>query len=123
MSAEDPSHKTDSQDLNSELGIFSLQNMQISSEDHQVKEVVELTIVNYRHFHIRIFTDIIEKSRPKRFYFEPLVLLDQNSVASESHSFFKQDVVRLTIQMWDHQVRSKVLDRLRSLPELRNLEI
>ena len=61
-----------------------------------------------------------EKS-PHRFFFEPMVLLDLDSITSESHVIFKQEFVRFTIQMWTTELRSRILDRLRTLPSLWHL--
>lgn len=86
-----------------------------------VEPIVEIAKVNFKNFFITIFTEDVRN--PKRFFFQPLVLLDPKSIISESHGFLQQDVIRLTIQMWNPEIRSKVLDRLRSLPSLSNVNV
>ena len=65
------------------------------------------------------------EKKPRRFFFEPLVFLDPKSIVSNScsHGSLKQDFVRITIQMWNLEIRSKVLERLRSLKSMKNIEI
>lgn len=58
-----------------------------------------------------------------RFYFEPLVSLDPNSIIDKTHAFLKQEFVRITIQMWNAEVRVKVLERLRSMPQFSHLKL
>lgn len=86
--------------------------------------LIEIAKISYRDLLIGIFTtkDLKEK-QPRRFYFEPLVFLDPKSIINESHGFFKQDFIRLTIQMWNPEIRSKVLERLQTLPDFDNLKI
>lgn len=42
---------------------------------------------------------------------------------NESQRFFNQDYVRFSIQMWNSEIRAKVLQRLQSLPEFTDLNI
>jgi len=86
--------------------------------------LVEIAKISYRDLLIGIFTtkDLKEK-QPRRFYFEPLVFLDPKSIINESHGFLKQDFIRFTIQMWNPEIRSKILERLETLPNLGHLKI
>ncbi len=84
--------------------------------------IVEIAKVSYRDFSVGIYTDSNEGIR-RRFYFDPIVLLDPNTIVNESHEFLRQDYVRFTIQMWNPDIRSKVLERVKSLPDYKNLEI
>ncbi len=90
--------------------------------DNSSEPIIEIAKVSYKNFFITIFTEM-NIGNPRRFFFEPLVLLDSKSIISESHGFLQQDVIHLTIQMWNPEIRSKVLDRLRSLPSLSNVNV
>ena len=86
--------------------------------------LVEVAQVSYNGFVIRIFTDIRGSGNKSRsFYFEPVVLLDPSSIKSEFNELLKLNLVRFKIKMWDASIRSKVLERLRSLPSLKNINI
>ncbi len=76
--------------------------------------------VKYKHFLIKIFA---LDQHPRQFYFEPLVLLDPSSIVLMKQGFFKSDVLRLTIEMWNEELRCKVLERLRQLDILRDVKI
>lgn len=80
-----------------------------------------ITQVKYHNLLVKIFSGSTGKNMQK-FYFEPLVFLDPKSIVSKSrsHGSLKQDFIRITIQMWNLDIRSKVLDRLRSLECLQN---
>jgi len=94
-----------------------------ASGDSPLKpSMVQIAQVNHHNFLIRIFTDSSEEN-PRRFFFEPVVLLDPKSIIAESFGFLKQDFIRFTIKMWNQDLRSKVLERLRSLPSLANVII
>jgi len=84
----------------------------------------ELSQISYKGYIIRVFSDIHSpRKHPRRFYFEPAVFLVPESIASESNELLKKNLVRFKIQMWDAEIRSKVLEQLRSLPSLTNVEI
>lgn len=106
---------------NEEPVIRKLGNQLEPPEIHSTSPVsiVEIAKVSYRDFSVGIYTD----SCTRRFYFDPIVLLDPKTIFNESHEFFKQDYVRFTIQMWNSEIRSKVLHRLRSLPNYKDLNI
>ena len=78
--------------------------------------------VKFHDLLVRIFSDSLDK-KPRQFFFEPLVVLDPKSIVSKSHGFFKQDFICFTVQMWNEELRSKVLERLRSLEGLQNVKI
>ncbi len=84
--------------------------------------VFEVAKVRYLDLLIRIFSDSLDSNR-RQFFFEPLVLLDPKSIVSKSSGSLKQNFIQITIQMWNEQVRSKVLERLRSLPALQSVQI
>jgi len=88
----------------------------------QQDQVVQVAKVCYENVIITIFTDSTEKNSAQ-FYYQPLALLDPKSIVRESNGFLKQEFVRFTVQMWNQELRSKVLDRLRSLPSLKDHEI
>lgn len=97
-----------------------------ASSDHLMAKnqdtIAQIATVNYRGLIIRIFMEITNENKNlHRFFFEPMVLLDLDSITSESHVIFKQEFVRFTIQMWTTELRSRVLDRLRTLPSLWHL--
>ena len=87
--------------------------------------VAEIARVSYKNDIIRIFTDPNPSSKrfPQRFYFEPLVQLDPQSIECESNELFNQNLVRFKIKMWDSEIQSKVLERLRSLPAFESVKI
>lgn len=78
--------------------------------DSPISEVIR---VDYRGSTIRIFSKIGDYAE---YFYDPLVQLDTNSIIVESNSFLQKDVVRFTIQMFNPEIRAKVLARLRSLP-------
>ena len=78
--------------------------------------LVEVAQVNYRDFFTKIFIDSISPIR--HFFFEPIVQLDRKHIVIESYDLFQQDALRFTVQMWNQELHSKVLERLRSIPEL-----
>ena len=69
--------------------------------------------VKYLNFLVGIFTDSSEWN-PSRFFFQPVVLLDPKITVNQTQGLLKQDYLRLTIQMWNLELRSKVLERLKS---------
>lgn len=80
--------------------------------------------VAYNDFSICIYSDSEDVTKPRRFFFEPIVLFDQKSIATQSQGLFKQDVVRFSIQMWTPEIRSKVLDLLRlDYPEIKEKDV
>lgn len=82
----------------------------LAVQSHQ--QIIEITKVSYRDYFVRIYTD---SKKPGRFYFDPIVQLDPKSIVHESHALLKQEIVRFTLQMWNEDLRSKVLRRLRHL--------
>ena len=84
--------------------------------------IFEVAKVAYHDFSVGIFTESYKRN-PRRFYFEPIALIDPKNIVNESHGFFKQDFVRFTIEMWNSEIRSKVLERVTSLPDYKDLEI
>lgn len=85
-------------------------------------QVYEIAKVRYRHLLVKIFSGSSD-SNPRQFFFEPLVLLDPKSIVSRSHGSFNQNFIRFTLQMWNEDLRSKVLERLRSLESLGDVKI
>ena len=79
--------------------------------------------VRYRNLLVKIFSDSLDNNSPRQFFFEPLVLLDPKIIVSGSYESSKQNFIQITIQMWNEEIRSKVLERLRSLKNLKNVEI
>jgi len=85
-------------------------------------QVVQIGKVSYHSFLINIFTDSTQKN-PRRFFYEPIVLLDLKSISSQTNQLFKQDVVHFTLKMWNTELRSKVLERVQSMPTFKELQI
>ena len=83
--------------------------------------LVEVAQVSYREFFIKIYTDSLNPRR--RFFFEPIVQLDRNQIVIENYDLFQHDVIRFTIQMWNQELCSKVLERLKSLTEFDGIKI
>ena len=81
--------------------------------------------VKYHDLLVRIFSDSLDRNdkNPRQFFFEPIVLLDPSSIVNKAHGFFKSDFIQFTIQMWNEELRVKVLERLRSIKSLQNVEI
>lgn len=73
------------------------------------QQVVEVAKLSYKGFTTKIFTI----GTSKQFFFEPTVMLDPQSVTIQPQDLFKEDVVSFTIQMWNSELRSKVLELLR----------
>lgn len=112
--------------LNRNLQKSNYSSSHLWSRSEAPSHLIEIDKVSYRDFLIWIFIqkDFINESTSRRFYFEPLAFLDPKSIyVSKSHGLFNQDSIRLTIQMWNAELRSKVLDRLRSLPSYKNDDI
>ena len=81
------------------------------SSSNRMYEVAKLS---YRDFVVGIFADKLDD--PRRFFFDPIVLLDPTTVSIESDHFLKQNnLVRFKIKMWTKELRSKVFDRLQSI--------
>jgi len=99
----------------------AVDNKEGAIEEEKVS-MVPIGKVSYHNVLIGIFTDSSEKI-PRRFFFEPVVLLDPKSIACQTHQLFKQEVVRFSIEMWNSELRSKVRDRVQSLPTFKHLEI
>ena len=110
---------TESDELEMDLTIFqpihNITEQQLSSS-----RMDKVTKLKYENVVIDIFTD--SRTEPRRFFFEPMVQLDPTTISIESSSdkFVKEKFVCFKIKMWTEDLRSKVLDRLRSLPDLPN---
>lgn len=80
------------------------------------EHLIELAKIRYRDFLITIFAEstCVEKDASRRYYFEPIALLDPQSVVCQSHGLLHQDYVHFTIQMWNSQLHSKVLKYLQT---------
>ena len=80
-------------------------------------QLTEIAKTNYRGLIIKIFSEknYGDKDSQRRFYFEPVALLDPQSIVSESHVLLKQDFVRFTIRMWNEELQSKVKSCLKSI--------
>jgi len=108
---------------------FFFQIMEHNDSNHDVDWAAtplpffQIGQVWYRDQPIKIFSDSLEKRSPSQFYFEPLVLLDPKSITSRSHESSEKEFVQITIQMWNGALRSKVLERLRSMKSLKNVDI
>lgn len=91
-----------------------------SNKSNNGNRIVEITKVSYKKLLIGIFTDSDNEvnNSARRFYFEPIVILDPKGIFNESEGFLKRDFVRFTIQMWNQELRSKVLERLLTIPTL-----
>ena len=100
---------------------FNLHAISIFQQQHQL--IDQVAKVSFENFIITIFTDTEKERSPRQFYFEPLVILDSHNIITESNDFLKQEFVRFTVKMWNQEMRSKVLNRLRSLPSLNSLVI
>lgn len=95
-------------------------------DDDGFQQVVEVAKLSYREFTIKIFTDATsdKTKNPPRFFFEPIVVLDPNSIVIQSQEFFQQFVVRFSIQMWNAEIRSKVVELVRhEQPELKERDV
>ena len=79
--------------------------------------------VRYKNLLVKIFSDSLDNKNSRQYFFEPLVLLDPKSIVSGSNESSNQSFIKIKIQMWNEDVRSKVLERLRSLKSLNNVEI
>jgi len=79
------------------------------------QRLIEVGELNYKGFTIKIF----KNGTFDKFFFEPIVVLDQKSVVIQSQKLFKEDVVRFSILMWTLGIRSKILERLR----LKNFQV
>ena len=100
---------------------MNLFNIPSAVKEEQLIQVAE---VIYHDFVVPIFTLSGDGKNYSKFYFHPLVLLDPKSIiVNKSSGFFKQNFIRFTVQMWDQELRFKVLERLRSLPSLNDKEI
>ncbi len=84
--------------------------------------IVPIGKLSYHNVIIGLFTDSSDRN-PRRFFFEPVVLLDTKSISCQTHQLFKQEVVRFSVKMWNSELRSKVRDRIQSLPTFKHLEI
>jgi len=105
------------EDTNEEVkGVNQL--IQTENSNH----LLEIAKVSYNSALICISTDSSEKN-PRRFFFEPIVLLDYESISCQTHQLFKEEVVRFSIKMWNSELRSKVRDCVQSLPAFKDLEI
>jgi len=83
----------------------------------------EVTKMKYQDLLIKIFSDSSLENNPRHFFFEPLVLLDPKSIVDKSPKSLKQAFIQFTIQMWNEELRIKVLERLRSLKSLQDVLI
>ncbi len=78
------------------------------------QQLVQVAKLKYQEFSVKIFTDgSTSKKNPPRFFFEPIVMLDPKSITIQSQDLSKEDVVSFTIEMWNGEIHSKVLDLLR----------
>lgn len=78
--------------------------------------IVEVGELSYREFTIKIFTEdkSLKNNVSPRFFFEPIVVMDSSSVVViQPQELFQENVVRFTIQMWNPEIRLKVLELLR----------
>lgn len=82
-----------------------------------------ITRVHYRNLLVKVFSDSLDKNNRRKFFFDPLVLLDPKSIVSGSNESSNQSFIQITLKMWNEEFRSKVLESLRSLKGLNNLEI
>ena len=83
--------------------------------------VVQVTKVRYLDSFIRVYTDTIRPASVARcFYHEPLVVLDRCSIQSESSELLKRISSDSRLKCG---ILTKVLERLRSLPSLKNEDI
>jgi len=94
----------------------------IEAENSNHLGIVPLAKVSYNNILISIFTESSEKN-PRRFFFEPIVLLDPKTISCQTHQLFHQEVVRFSVRMWNSEIRSKVRDRVQSLPTFEDLKI
>jgi len=76
--------------------------------------LIEVARTRYRDYLISIYAETTYggKDSNRRYYFEPLVIFNPSSVVWESHGILKQNFVRFSIQMWNAELHSKVLDCL-----------
>ena len=81
------------------------------------EHLVEVARAKYRDFVIPIYGEINFDGRNsnRRFYFEPLVMLDPQSVVPVSYGLLKQKSVRFTIQMWNEFLNSQVQKSLSNI--------
>ena len=80
--------------------------------------ISQIAKVSYRDFFVGIYSpNLAETNSLRHFFFEPIFLLDTTSITSGTHGLLKPDYVKFAIQMWNPELRSKVLERVRSLPD------
>ena len=100
--------------------------MKISSNSTATQSSILFHIVKVKYHNqlIKIFSNSLEK-KPLQFFFEPLIHLDPKTIMTMSHSreSVKQNILQFTIQMWNDELRLKVLERLRSLETFQNVKI
>ncbi len=108
---EDESNITSSESDESVIDVANQPTVAVAKPSSS-NQIYEISKLSFRDFVIGIFTD--DRREPRRFFFEPLVLLDPSTVSIESDHLLKQHFVRFKIKMWTKELRSKVFDRIRS---------
>jgi len=96
----------------------------LEDENIEPPSIYEVAKVTFRDFIITIYTDSDSIMRvQRRFFFEPIVLMDTKSITHISDELRNRDYVRFTIQMWNEEVRSTIQARLRSMRRFKGVDI
>lgn len=82
--------------------------------------------MHYHHFYISIFQNASQQGS-KWYFYEPIVLLDPHSIASQSSKATGQHYVRFKLEMWSKDLHVKVIDfikeRTDEFVELQNVQL
>jgi len=90
------------------------QKPSLSSIRNPSNPLVEVAQLTYRGSKIRIFTDSAKRN-PPRFFYDVMAQVDPKSI-SMVPNYLRNNVVTFTIAMWNRELLSKVLARVRALP-------
>ena len=84
-------------------------------------ELVEVSRMRYRNFHVKIFKQL--KVKPVKYFYEPFLLLDDSKqIQSHLNISTGQAYVRFTVQMWDEDIGEQVFNCLKRLPDSQDLQ-
>ncbi len=80
-------------------------------------DLIEVARAKYKDFLIPIYGEINYNgcNSKRRFYFEPIVMLDPQSVVPVTYGHLKLKTVRFSIQMWYDLLNSQVQKSLSSI--------
>ena len=89
-------------------------DVSMSSSDEDDDEGALQMIGSVEHLQSRI--KIFLSGEPGKFFYQPIVLLDPQSIESHLSEDGQQAYISLDIQMWDNTLEAKVIDYLKQLP-------